>query len=352
VDILVNDEKTVSLDDLTDAIEVYYEQGWTDGLPVVPPTRKAVEKMLEGTNRNADDIICRVPPKWGIATVEKVAVNAVMAGCLPSYLPIVITALEALMDDRLNLHGVQCTTHVTTPLVLVNGPIANEVGINSGHNCFGQGWRANATIGRALRLIMVNIGGAKPGVIDKATFGHPGKYTYCFAENEQESPWEPYQTDLGYNANESTVTVFAAEAPHNINNHGENPYTILTAVADTMATLGNNNMYVMGDAFVVLGVDHANIIAEAGWKKHNVQHFLFENARIPIERLRNGGMYGQEIHRNLWPRWIDRANPEALVPVVREPKDIKVVVAGGAGPHSLFIAGWGTRSVTRKIDIS
>jgi hypothetical protein len=347
---LINEEKTVSLDDLTDATEEFYEQGWSDGLPVIPPTRKAVEKMLQGTHRNPDEIICRVPPKWGLATVEKVAVNAVMAGCLPSYLPIVISALEALMDDRFNLHGVQCTTHVTTPLVLVNGPIAREVGINSGHNCFGQGWRANATIGRALRLIMVNIGGAKPGLIDKATFGHPGKYTYCFAENEQESPWEPYQTDLGFNSNENTVTVFAAEAPHNINNHGENPYTILTGIADTMATLGNNNMYVMGDAFVVLGVDHANIIAEAGWKKHNIQHFLFEHARLPIHHLRNGGMYGQEIEKNLWPRWIDRSNPNALVPVVREPKDIKLVVAGGAGPHSLFIAGWGTRSVTRKIE--
>jgi hypothetical protein len=341
---------TVTLDDLTDSIEKYYEQGWTDGLPVVPPTRKAVERMLQGTGRKPEEVICRIPPKWGLATVERVAINAVMAGCLPSYLPIVISALEALMDDRFNLHGVQCTTHVTTPLVLVNGPIAREVDINSGHNCFGQGWRANATIGRALRLIMVNLGGAKPGVIDKATFGHPGKYTYCFAENEQESPWEPYHVDSGYNTNESTVTVFAAEAPHNINNHGENPFTILTAVADTMATLGNNNMYVMGDAFVVLGVDHAGIIAEAGWKKHNVQNFLFENARLPIHRLRNGGMYGKEIERNLWPRWIDRSNSEAMVPVVREPKDIKVVVAGGAGPHSLFIAGWGTRSVTRKIE--
>lgn len=342
---------TILLDPLVDAIELYFEQGWTDGLPVVPPTRALVDRMLAATSRKPDEVVCHVPPKWGEATVERVAANAVMAGCRPEYFPVVLAALEALSDDRLNWHGVQCTTHVCTPLIIVNGPIRQQIGINSGHNCLGQGWRANATIGRAVRLVMTNIGGAQPGRIDKATFGHPGKYSYCTGENEEESPWPPYHTDLGFSPDESTVTVFAAEAPHNINNHADNPYDLLNAVADTMATLGNNNMYVMGESFVVISPDHAGIIAGAGWKKHNVQYYLFERARRTVGELRYGGMYYKDVDRNLWPRWIDRRDDNARVPIARTPDDIKVIVAGGAGPHSLFIPGWGTRSVTRRITV-
>jgi hypothetical protein len=264
-------------------------------------------------------------------------------------MPVVLAAVEALLDDRFNLHGVQCTTHLTTPLIVVNGPIATELGINGGHNCFGQGWAANAAIGRAVRLAMVNIGGARPGRIDKATFGHPGKYTYCIAENERESPWEPFHATAGLRAEDSAVTVFAAEAPHNVNNHQFDPYRLLDAITDTMATPGANNFYVMGDYFVVFGVDHARILNDAGWRRRHVQRYLFERARLPVGRLRSGGMYGEQVERNLWPRWIDRADERSAVPPVREPEDIKVLVAGGAGPHSLVITGWGTRAVTRKM---
>jgi hypothetical protein len=338
-------------DDLAEVILDFYERGWTDGLPIVPPTRQRVDRLIDAVQRPPEDLVGLIPPKWGGATIERLAVNAVMAGCYPEHFPVVVAAIEALLDDRFNLHGVQCTTHVVAPLIVVNGPVAKAISMNSGHNCFGQGWVANAVIGRAVRLALVNLGGAYPGRIDKATFGHPGKYTYCIAENESDSPWDPLHVDAGLRGEDSAVTVFAAEAPHNVNNHNHDPYRLLDGIAGTMRTLGANNYYVMGEYFVVLGVDHARIIKDAGWQKHNVQRYLFESARQSVGTLRHGGMYGTNIERNLWPRWVDRANPDALVPPAREAEDIKIVVAGGAGPHSLVIPGWGTRSVTRKIGV-
>ena len=274
-----------------------------------------------------------------------------MAGCRPEYVPAVIAALRALLAPTVGLHGFQCTTHVAAPLLIFNGPVRRTIGIESGHNCLGQGFRANATIGRAVRLVLTNLGGARPGGMDKATFGHPGKYTYCFAENEEDSPWVPYHVEAGLDPERSAVTVFAAEAPHNVNNHSSNePYGLLRTVADTMCTLGSNNMYLGSDYVVVLGIEHANIIARAGWKRRHVQVFLHEQARRRIKDLAIGGMYGPEVSRNLWARWIERADPDAVVPVARVPEDIKIFVAGGAGRHSLVIPGWGTRTYTEVFD--
>lgn len=343
-------EATAAADELDEVNRGFAEAGLTDGLPIVPPTQERVAQMVAGSSLAAGVSIGKVPPIWGEATIERIAANAVMAGCLPAYMPVVVGALRAALDSRFNLHGVQCTTHVTTPLVVVHGPIAAELGVNGANNCFGQGTQANATIGRAVRLALVNLGGALPGDIDRATFGHPGKYTYCIAENEAESPWPAFSIDsAGLAAGTSAVTVFAAEAPHNVNNHSFDPYRLLDAVAGTMATPGANNYYVMGDYAIVLGIDHARILNAAGWKRSNVQHYLFEKARLPVGRLRFGGMYGEQVERNLWPRWIERADDSALVPPVREPADIKIFVAGGAGPHSLVIPGWGTRAITVEI---
>lgn len=333
-------------EELLAAIEDCHARGWTDGLPVVPPARPLVERMCAGTRLPPDELICRVPPAWGDATVEALAANAVMAGCLPEHLPVVIAAFRAMADRRFSLHGVQCTTHVCAPLLVVNGPVAADLGIQGAHNCFGQGWRANAAIGRAVRLALVNIGGAHPGRLDKATFGHPGKFTYCIAENETANPWEPLHVTRGFAPEQSTVTVFAAEAPHNVNNHHYEDFDLLAAIADTMCQLGQNNMYVMGDCMLVLGPDHARFLAEHGWKKRHIQRYLFEHARKSVGRLKAGGMYGRSVERNLWPRWVDRTDEDATVPPVREPDDIQVVVAGGEGPHSLYIPGWGTRAVT------
>jgi hypothetical protein len=340
-----------TLDDLTDVMELLFESGWTDGLPVVPPTPRNVQRMLTGTTRQPDEVIGRIPPKGGRATVEKVAINAVMAGCKPAYLPVVITAAEALLDDRCNTRGVQCSTHISTPLLIVNGPIVQELGLNSGYNVFGQGCRANATIGRAVKLMLVNLGGAIPGVTDKATFGHPGKFTYCIAENEPANPWEPLHVERGFAPTDSTVTVFGAEAPHNINNHwSATPHGLLRTIADTMSTLGSNHLYLGGESFVVLGPEHADLLAKAGWAKRDVRAYLYEQARKPLSQVRIGGMYGPETRRNLWPRWIDHDNETERIPVARRAEDIAILVAGGAGRHSVYLPGWGARSVTRKIE--
>ncbi|MAE07063.1 MAG: hypothetical protein CMH76_12100 [Nitrospinae bacterium] len=344
------ESKEIPVEDPIAAIELFMENGWTDGLPIVPPTPDGVRRMVG--DRDPQEFIGYVPPMNGGATVEKLAINALMAGCKPEYLPVVIAGFKAMLTEKFNLKGVQSTTHMSTPGFVVNGPIARKLEINSKAGCLGSGFRANAAIGRALRLIMMNLGGGIPGETDKATFGHPGKYAYLFAENEEESPWEPFHTGRGFKAEESTITAFSCEPPHNINNHAESdPFLILYGVAGAMKGTGHNNFYVMGDTMVVLCPEHAASIAESGWKKRDVQYYLWETARQPLKELKYNGMYGSEYKKNFWPRWVDRENEESLAPIVRTPEDILVFVAGGHGRHSVFIPGWGTRAITEKIEV-
>ena len=335
-----------------DPIEFCYARGWTDGLPVVPPTEDRVLRMLAGTARRPDEMVAWIPPRRGRATVERIAINAVMAGCRPEYMPVLLAAVEALADPAFNLNGVQVTTHVTGPLLIVNGPVTRELDINAGPNVFGPGWRANATIGRAVRLILLNIGGATPGVLDRSTLGHPGKYTYCIAENEAASPWEPFHVSRGCRPDESAVTVFAAEAPHSVTNHISNDARgILTSIADSLATLGSYNMFVMGEAAVVIGPEHAATIRKDGLSRRDVQQFLFERARRRLADLTFHGAYGKIYNRN-WPAWVNRENPDEMVPAVERPEDFLVLVAGGpAGRFSAVIPGWAhwSRAVTRPI---
>ena len=345
----------LSLNNVVDAIELMYESGWTDGLPVVPPTWERVKQFTDHMHpRLPDELIAEVPPLGGRATLERVAVNAVMAGCLPEHMPVIITAIEALLDDRFNLRGVQCSTGIHTPLVIVNGPIAKQLNINSGYNCFGQGWRANATIGRAVKLVLVNLGGAIPGQTNKATFGHPGAYTYCVAEAEESNPWEPLHVELGFDTSDSTVSVFPGEAPHNVMYHAADPRNFLTVLADTMCTLGNVQMYVMGGTLVVLGPEHARFLSAGGWSKRDVRAFLYEHARRPVGLLRRGGPpQGDSQRAFLWPKFVDPSDDSQMVPVVRRPEDIHIMVAGGqGGPHSTYIPGWGSRLIIRKIQVS
>src|SRR5712691_9357620 len=199
-----------------DAIEELFARGVTDGLPVVPPTRARVDRAIAASGRAPDALIARVPPNYGRATVEKIAINAVMAGCRPAYLPVIIAAVEAACAPAFNLHGVSTSTHFSAPLIVVNGPIRARIELNCSFGVFGPGHRANATIGRALRLVMINVGGAKPGETSMSTFGHPGRYTYCIGEHEEASPWAPYHTERGFSAADSTVTLFAGEGPHGI----------------------------------------------------------------------------------------------------------------------------------------
>lgn len=334
-----------------DPIQYCYDRGWTDGLPVVPPTEERVAAMLGGTGLPRDLAIAKIPPAWAEATVEKIAINSVMAGCEPSYLPVAIAAVRAMTNPVLNLNGMQCSTHLSTPLVVVNGPIRTALGMNSGSNVFGQGNRANATIGRAVKLILTNIGRAIPGVTDKATLGHPGKYTYCIAENEEQSPWDPLHVERGLKRDQSAVTVFGCEAPHNVNNQASrNAFDLCHTIADTMATLGTNMFYAQGEVMVVLCPSHAETIAADGWSKLHVKEYLYEKARKPLRLVKLGGLYGREVARNFWPRWVNRTDEDEMVPLVRRPSEITLVVAGGPGRHSAFLPGWATPSVTVPID--
>src|SRR2546429_1222143 len=200
----------------TALVEWYFEQGWTDGLPVVPPTRKLVDALVEALGGDPHFVECKVPPRHGSLTRQVLAINMVMAGCKREYAPVVRAAMLALSTDAFNLNGVQATTHMAAPLLVVNGPIAREIGMNGDCNAFGPGNRANATIGRALRLVLLNVGGGRPGELDKSTLGHPGKYTYCVAENEAASPWAPYHVEKGFSLEDSAVFVLAAEPPHSV----------------------------------------------------------------------------------------------------------------------------------------
>ncbi|MBI4595477.1 MAG: hypothetical protein HY730_03760 [Candidatus Tectomicrobia bacterium] len=327
--------------------ELYYRRGWTDGLPIVPPTLKRVEKMLDYTDYGASDLITTIPPKYGEATIEKMAINAVMAGCIPPYMPLIIAAVQAMSEQQFNLYGVQATTHLCAPLLIVNGPMARELNINCSYNVFGQGWRSNSTIGRAIRLILMNIGGGIPGILDRATLGQPGKYSYCIAENEEQNPWEPLHVEKGFKRDESTVTVVGAEGPHNINDHiSTNGSNILSIVAGTMAPLGSNNTYAFGEPLLVLGPEHAAIIARDGFTKKDIKKFLYEQARNPMHKLKLGGMYGM----GSWPKWIHTEDDSVMVPVVQNPEDFMVIVAGGPGRHSVCIPTFGiTRSVTKPV---
>src|SRR5687768_2826145 len=211
-----------SLPDAADLVEWYYDRGFSDGLPVVPPTPLAVDAMVEAMGGDAERLECRVPPRWGGLTRRVLAVNMVMAGCKPEYAPVVRAAMLALAEPAFNLNGVQATTHMACPLLVVNGPIARRIGMNGGCNAFGSGNRANATIGRAIRLVLLNVGGGWPGDLDKSTLGHPGKYTYAVCENEAASPFAPYHVEKGFGAEDSTAFVMAAEPPHSVTNHVAN----------------------------------------------------------------------------------------------------------------------------------
>ena len=304
----------LEIDETEDLIEVCYENEWTDGLPVVPPTPERVERMLGGTDRDPDELIAAVPPKWGRATVEKVAINAVMAGCKPAYLSLILTAVEAMTAEQFNLHGVQVTTSHVGPMLIVNGPVRHQLEINDGFNLFGQGWRANATIGRALRLICTNIGGGLPGELDRSAFGHAGKYTCCIAEKEEASPWEALHVERGLQADDSAITIFAGAAPQAVNDHGNNTAEgILNTVAHNIAAPGNSS----GETLLVIGVEHAKTIADDGFSRADIRRYIADTTK----------RYSEE--------------------------DLLLMVAGGpAGRWTIAVPGWGSptsRAITMAV---
>jgi len=335
---------TTETDASYDAINDYfYTQGWTDGLPIVPPTEARVDAMLAGMpDGNAEELIGIVPPKMGRATLRQVAVNAVMAGCKPEYLPVVVAALRAVSEPAYGLAHRQTTTHAGAPLIIVNGPIVQKLRINCGTGLFGPGWRANATIGRALRLTLVNIGGAGPGV-DASQTGHPGKYTYCIAEYEAANPWQPLHVTRGFRREDSTVTVVNAEAPHSMTeNIQTDPLEIMRTFASSMATLGVNNLYSQGHPVLVLGLEHVQHIAAAGWTKRDIQQSLFELARQPWGRMKDRG----KSKGPRFPEFVDRSDDRSMVPIINAPEDLIVIVGGGAGGKSMFLPTAGGQSLS------
>jgi len=333
-------------DDPEAIFERFISEGWTDGLPIVPPTAARVAEMLAYSDLAPGASLGAMPPRWGEATLAKVAVNAVMAGCKPEYFPVVATAVKAILARPFNLYGVQGTTNPASPVLIVNGPIAREIEINARGNLFGQGFRANATIGRAIRLVMTTIGGGVPQQADKSTLGNPAKYTCCFAEHEAASPWAPLHVERGFDTATSTVTAFGGAAPANIIEKSKTAVEMLETIARAMAVSGSNNKLMSHEALLVLGPEHAAIAARQGFDKARVRRTLFELARIPFGEI---GQSNADVLRVWRGPCIDETDGRRTLRIVEKPEDILVVVAGGAGNHSASIPGWYSRSVTLPI---
>jgi hypothetical protein len=322
-------------------LALFETRGWGDGLPLVPPTPERVATMLAG--RDADEVVGIIPPRFGRATRRALAVNAVLAGARPEVLPVIETAVRALCRPEVNLQGVQSTTHPVAPLVVVHGDAVERLGFNAGTGTFGPGCRANATVGRALRLVLMHVGGAYPGRGDQATQGQPSKYAFCIAEVAPPSPWRSYPQSVGVDA-ASAVTVACCENPHNVHDmESETAERILLKAASTIASLGSNDACIsQGEIFVALCPEHAATIVASGWSRRDVQLFLYERARL------TRGQFLDAFRRRRWAAWMQAEGPpELLLPMTEDPDHYRVVVAGGPGKHSAILPSWGmTKSVT------
>lgn len=335
----VSEQEFVDLADLDSEAwnEHAIEQGWSDGMPLAVPTEAAVERFT-ALVRGSNEPFPPISPRRVVPTLGSLAANAVMAGCKPDYFPVVLAALRGVLQPEYNLHGTLATTHPCAPMVMVNGPIRGQLGINCSSNCFGQGNRANATIGRALELILLNVGGGKPGVMDRATQGSPAKYSFCFGENEEESPWTPYHVRRGFAPGDSVVTVMAGEPPHNINDHGSTTAEdIMTTICQAIAQPGSNLMSRKGPFVLVLGPEHAATLKRDGMTVEQIQEQVFRQARVHVSRVSKGN---QESFAGVGTVPVDDHYP--VVPSVN---DIHVAVAGGAGKHSAYIPSFGGTAV-------
>ncbi len=325
----------------------YEDNGWGDGLPLVPPTPERVDAMLAGLGRvDPDEIVATLAPRFGQATRRLVAVNAVLAGCRPEHLPVLVSAVRALGRPELNLRGVNATTHPVAPLLIVHGEVVATGAYNPGLGAFGPGNRANATTGRALRLVLLHVAGAVPGPGDASTQGGPAKYTYCVAENQTATPWESYPASIGVNT-PSAVTIHCGEAPHNFHDmESDHPARILDKCASAMASLGQNNAPIsQGEYFVALCPEHAATAAAHGWTRRDIASYLFESARLPARTLRAA------FDHLAWEPWMHAVGDDASLPLTGSPDNIRVFVCGGAGKHSSVIPSWGmTKSVTLPVE--
>jgi hypothetical protein len=326
----------------------FYTRRWTDGLPIVPPTAANVERLLAWAARPPDTLLGLIPPKMGVATIEKVAVNAVMAGCDARCFPVVIAAVKAICRPEFNLLPMQATTNPVTPMIVVNGPIAKQLDINSGHNVLGQGWKSNATIGRALRFVLNNIGGGIPGTLDKATHGQPGKFTLCIAENEDESPWEAFHVERGYAPNDSTVSVIGVAGTQDVIHYARtSAEKVLNTLVHAIPREGYKNLYSGGEPLIIFGPEQAAILGAAGLTKNDVKRIVFDRTRVPLALLSPETV---TLMRGRRQQWFSSQMETDAVPIADRPEDVQIIVAGGAGNHTVFVPTWGdTRCVTVKL---
>ena len=342
--------RSIELGEVEDPFETCFARGWTDGLPVVPPERARVVRMLAGTSRSPDEVVGVVAPDLVPCTVEKVAVNAVMAGCLPEYLPVVLACVEAACTEEFNWHGLAATTYFSGPVVVVNGPLRRRLGMNSGMNVLGQGNRANSTIGRALQLTLRNVGGARPGEVDRCTLGNPGKLSFCFAEDEEGSPWESLAIERGVPPGSSAVTLFAGEGPRGIvDQQSRAPESLARSLAMALRSVAHPKLVLGFDAVVIVSPEHGRVFREAGWSKARLRQELHAILTLPVgELLRGAGGCAEGLPEASFP------NHDVKVPKFR-PDGLLFVHAGGrAGLFSAIVGGWingagGSQPVTRVV---
>ena len=339
--------RRVALAPLEDEMEALFERGYTDGLPVVPPTEARVLRMLAGTARRPDEVVAMVPPDLVPATVEKIAINAVLAGCKPEHLPVVLTAVEAACTDVFNMHGLLATTMPVGPVIVVNGPIRRALGMNAGINVLGQGNRAALSIGRALQLVVRNLGGGRSGEIDRATHGSPGKLSFCFPEDEEGSPWEPLSVERGFAPGSSTVTLFAGEGTRCVvDQQSRTPESLASSLALNLAALHHPKLAMAFDAILMIGPEHARVFREAGWSKARLLDELFARLERPgAELVRGAGGVAEGMPAHFADMRLPKFRPGGLL----------IVHAGGrAGLFSEIIGGWvngeiGSQPITKEI---
>ncbi len=316
-----------------DPVEICFERGWSDGLPVTPPTDTRVLRMLSGTRRNPDEIIGKIPPNLAACTIEKVAINAVMAGCKPEYMPVLLAALEAALEPVFTLHGVLATTYFSSPVIIVNGPVAKKIGMNSGINALGQGNRANASIGRALNLIVRNVGGGRPGEADRATLGAPSKYTLCFAEDESDPDWEPLSVARGFSRGTSAVTLFQGHGVEAfVDQKSRTPEQLTRSLAMSLVKLGHPKLVQSARAILVLSPEHYAIYREGGWGRGRIERELYQATIRPgAELVAGAGGVGEGIPASRAGEMVPKFHEDGLM----------VVRAGGAaGLFSAILPGW------------